>query len=225
MKINWRQVCVSLALGTIGGLVVSSLVSVLGGSNNSEVLATWFSAIGTVAAVIVSLITSRGAMKIAKYTGMYEARLNEQIQELLTKIDSLIDHDEIGPKAYSEYTYEPFHIPSPTPAEGEEGKNMERLDRAFAFQRDLAADMRELRQYLAAIRMLNNGHLDRETITDDMEIVDGVVAEFNNFEQKMVARNLNPYHYRHMGTYTWQRHAGIALQKVFDDFKLLRMDD
>lgn len=224
MKINWRHVGVSLALGTIGGLVVGSLVSVLGGSN-SEVLATWFSAIGTVAAVIVSLITSRWAMKIAKYTGMYEARLNEQIQELSTKIDSLIDHDEIGPRAYRQYKYESYHIPNLTPADGEEGKNMDRLNRAHAFRGELIADMLEIRQHLAAIRMLNNGHLDRQTITDDMEIINSVVAEFDNFEQKMIAKNLNPYHYRHMGTYTWQRHTGIAFQKVFDDFKLLRMDD
>lgn len=224
MKIDWRRVCVSLALGTIGGLAVGSLVSVLGG-NDSEVLATWFSAIGTVAAVIVSLITSRGAMKIAKYTGMYEARLNEQIQELLAKIDSLVDHDRIGSKAYSGYKYEPYHIPSPTPAVGEDGKNMDRLNRAFAFRRVLVSDMLEVRQHLASIRMLNNGHLDRETITDDMEMVDSIVSEFDKFERKMVAKNLDPYKYQHTGPYSWQRHVGRELQKILDDFKLLKMDD
>lgn len=224
MKIDWRHVGISLVLGVVGGLIIGSLLSTLGGSN-SEVLATWFSAIGTVAAVIVSLITSRGAMKIARYTGMYEARLNEQIQLLLAKIESLVTNDFIGPKAYTDYKYQPYHIPGLEPAIGEEGKNMDRFNSSYALRNKIVNDVLEIRQKLAAIRMLSNGHLDRETITNDIEMLNSVVTEYDNFEQKMSAKNLNPDHYQHTGTYPWQRYAGRTFQKIFDDFKLLKMTD
>ncbi|WP_390410714.1 hypothetical protein [Lacticaseibacillus jixiensis] len=225
MRVDWRSIALSLAVGTIGGLLVGSVMAALGNYNQSEIMATWFSAVGTIGAVVVSLITSRNAMKIAKYTGMYEERLNQQIQQLLVKVDTLITFDKIGPTAYPDYQYEPYHIPSLAPAVGEEANNMERVNRAIAFRRGLVADVLEIRQHLAAIRMLNNGHLDRETISNDIELVDKIVETFDKFEQDFRKEHTESNYFGHVGTYSWQRSTGKILQSVLEDFKLLRLYD
>lgn len=190
---------IAFLVGALGGGLGALAVLKLNKIPEPNNLATWFGAIGTVAAVVVSLVTSKGAMKVAKYNQEYDDKLYHQVNLLVTKIDHILDIDDNGvPTAYTGYKQKD----------------------AAEFEKQLVNDISTIRSCLSAIRMLGNGRLDRETITKDLREADTILYLYKGTKDETIENDGN--NSKCEKYFKWQRHIGLDLYSIKYDFEVLR---